>query len=197
MKKSPGAARLAKAFLRRADGVAATEFALILPLMTLLFFGMLESSDLLTVKRRIANAGNSLADLASQEPTITVAEINDSIIGVKRLLEPTDTSTLAIRVISVVKGPGADDPVTVHWSLDERGAAPYAPGEIYVKLDRDTNVRPEASLLVVEMDYVYNSEISGRIFSAPFDFSQSAKRWPRKSSRVQLCQTSSPTTCTS
>lgn len=184
-------------FWRSADGVAATEFALILPLMTLLFFGMLESSDLFTVKRRIANAGNSLADLVSQRPTITVAEVNDAIAGVKRLLEPTDTSTLTLRIISVVKGPNTSDPVTVHWSLDEHGGAPYPAGTTYPKLDSSMNVRPEASLIVIEMDYIYNSEISGRIFSAPFDFKQSAKRWPRKSVRVQLCQSTDPASCTS
>jgi Flp pilus assembly pilin Flp len=179
------------------SGVAAIEFAMVLPLMTLLFFGMLEASDLLTVKRRIANAGNSLADLVSQAPTIQAAEIGDSITGVKRLLEPTDTSTLSIRVVSVVKGPNPGDPVLVHWSHDEQGGAPYPAGSTYVGLDADTTVRAEASLVVVEMDYEYVSALGGRIFSSPFDFSQTAKRWPRKSTRVQLCQSSDPASCTS
>ena len=178
-------------------GIAAIEFALILPLMALLFFGMLEASDLLTVKRKVANAANSLADLVSQDPTIEVAEIDDSIVGVRRLLEPADGAGFSVRVVSLVKGPNAGDPVTVHWSLDQDGDEPYAPGAVYDKLDEDTSVRAEASLLLVEMDYEYSSGFSGRIFTMPFDFSQSAKRWPRKSSRVQLCATSDPATCTS
>ena len=179
------------------SGLAAIEFAMVLPLMTLLFFGMLEASDLLTVKRRIANAGNSLADLVSQAPTIKSAEIGDSIAGVKRLLEPTDTSTLSIRIISVIKGPNPEDPVLVHWSRDDRGNTPYPAGSTYVGLDADTTVRAEASLIVVEMDYEYVSALGGRIFSSPFDFSQTAKRWPRKSARVQLCASADPATCTS
>lgn len=183
--------------LQDKSGLAAIEFAMVLPLMTLLFFGMLEASDLLTVKRRIANAGNSLADLVSQAPTIRAAEIGDSITGVKRLLAPTDTSTLSIRIISVIKGPNPGDPVLVHWSRDDQGNTPYLAGSTYVGLDTDTTVRAEASLVVVEMDYEYVSALGGRIFSTPFDFSQTAKRWPRKSARVQLCQSSDPASCTS
>ncbi len=186
-----------KIFARCKSGIAATEFALVLPLLALLFFGMLEASDLLTVKRRVANAANSLVDLVSQEPTIEVAEINDSIIGVKRLLEPTALSSTSIRIVSLVKGPNPGDPVTVHWSIDENGDEPYAPGAVYDKLDATATVRSEASLLVVEMDYEYDSGFGGRVFTTPFDFAQSAKRWPRKSARVQLCQSSDPASCTS
>ena len=182
---------------RDRSGIAATEFALILPLMALLFFGMLEASDLLTVKRRIENASNSLADLVSQEPTIEIAEVNDSIVGVKRLLEPTDLSTFSVRIVSLVKGPNPGDPVTVHWSLDDQGDEPYAPGSVYTGLGSDASVRSEASLLLVEMNYEYESGLTSQVFSTPFDFAQKAKRWPRKSSRVQLCASSDPASCTS
>ncbi|MFZ5616771.1 MAG: TadE/TadG family type IV pilus assembly protein [Pseudomonadota bacterium] len=178
-------------------GIAAVEFAMVLPIMALLFFGMLEASDLLTVKRRLANASNSLVDLIAQEPSITVAQLDDSVIGVTRLLEPTDTSTLSIRVVSLVRGPNPGDPATVHWSRDENGATPYAAGSVYAGLDDDETINSNASMLVVEFDYDYNSGLSGRVFTTPFNFAQKAKRWPRKSTRVQLCQTSDPATCTS
>lgn len=185
-----------KQLARCSDGLAAVEFALVLPLMLLLFFGALEASDLLTVKRRIANAGNSLADLVSHEPNITVAQLNDSIIGVTRLLEPTDTSTLEIRITSVIKGPVETDPVTVHWSIDEDGDEPYPADSVFAGLTNDETVENVASLIVVELDYVYTSRLTGKVFTIPFEFNQTARRWPRKSTRVQLCQTSDPATCT-
>lgn len=183
--------------LRCRDGIAATEFALVLPLMALIFFGMLEASDLMTVKRRLANAANSLVDLVAQEPTLEVAQLNDSMIGVTRLLEPTDTSTLKINVVSVIKGPNPNDRPTVHWSRDNRGGEPYAAGDRFDGLEDETTINSNASLLVVEFDYEYESGLSGRVFTMPFDFLQKAKRWPRKSLRVQLCQTPDPATCTS
>lgn len=183
-------------FAASRDGMAAIEFALILPIMTLLFFGMLEASELLTVKRRVANAANSLVDLVSQEPTIKISEINDAIAGSRQLLEPTVLSSFSARIVSLVKGPNPGDPVTVHWSVDNGGNTPYAVGQTYDKLGDDLSVRNEASVVLVEMDYEYASGLVGRVFTNPFDFTQTAVRWPRKSSRVQLCQTSDPATCT-
>jgi Flp pilus assembly protein TadG len=177
--------------------MAAVEFALIAPIMFVLFFGMMEASDLMTVKRRIANSANSLSDLVSHDLTITEAQLSDSIIGVKRLLEPTDTSSLTVRVSSVLRGPNPGDPVTVHWSIDNEGGQPYAPGETYTKLSNDEMVNNVASLIVVEMEYTYISKLGGRVFTTPFEFEQIARRWPRKSPRVQLCETSDPATCTS
>ncbi len=188
---------LALRILRSRDGIAATEFSMILPLMALIFFGMLEASDLLSMKRKVENAAHSLVDLVSQEPTIRVAEVADSIVGVKALLKPADTTGISVRIVSLVRGPNPGDPVLVHWSLDQDNAQPYPAGSVYTKLDSNTTVRNEASLVVVEMDFQYNSSIGGKVFSFPFDFNQMAMRWPRKSSRVQLCQTSDPATCTS
>lgn len=165
--------------------------------MALLFFGMLEASDLLSIKRKVENAANSLVDLVSQEPTIRVADVNDSITGVKTLLGATHISAFSVNIVSLVKGANNDDPVTVHWSIDQDGAEPYARGSVYSKLDSNATVRSEASLIVVEMDLQYDSGLGGKVFTFPFDFSQSTMRWPRKSARVQLCQTSDPSTCTS
>jgi hypothetical protein len=179
------------------SGIAAVEFALTLPMTLLLFFGSLEASDLLTVKRRVANASNSLADLVSHDPTITAAQIQDSIIGVRRLLEPTDSSSLQVNISSVVVGPNPGDAVTVHWSIDHHGNAPYPADSVFTKLEDPTVVRNVASLIVVEMSYTYVSRLSGRVYQVPFEFNQTASRWPRRSPRVQLCATSDPATCTS
>ena len=183
-------------FIAARSGVAAIEFAFILPVLVLLLFGSIEASEMLTVKRRVVNAGNALVDLISQEPTITKAEVDDAIAGVRRLLEPTDTSTLSVNVVSVIKGDQAGDPVTVHWSLDEKGDEAYGPGATYSKLGDNKSVRPEASLVVVEMDFNYVSSLGGRIFSKQMRFVSQTKRWPRKSARVELCANADRTGCT-
>lgn len=182
-------------FRRDRAGIAATEFAFILPVMTLLFFGMLELSDLQTVSRRLANASNALVDLVAQEPTITHAEVDDAIIGITRLLEPTDTSQFIVRVISVTRGTATGDSPKVGWSRDQTGAAPYSTGDVYDKLDDETVLGAGRSLIVVEYEYEYASSISGRVFSNPFFYEGAAKRWPRKSAKVQLCATTDTATC--
>lgn len=183
-------------FARASAGLAAVEFALILPVMVVFFFGMLEASDLFTVNRRLANAANSLVDLAAHEPTITHDQLDDMIIGVTRILEPTDTSTVVMRVISIRKGSDVNDEPRVHWSRDHDGAEPYAENSVYTGLDDNLSLNANSSLLVVEVEYTYNSALGGRVFAIPFEFEHLSKRWPRKSSEVQLCETTDPATCT-
>ncbi len=187
-------------FARERAGIAAVEFALILPIMVVMFFGMLEASDLYTVNRRLANAANSLVDLAAHEPTITHAQVDDMIVGVTRILEPTDTSSVVMRVISITKGPDVNDQPVVHWSRDQDGAEPYVEGSTYTGLDDNLSLNADSSLMVVEIEYTYNSALSGRVFTVPFEFEHVSKRWPRKSSEVQLCAAhnppAAPTGCT-
>lgn len=177
-------------------GVAATEFALILPMTLLLFFGMLEGSDLLMASRRLSHASNSLADLVAQSPEITFAELSDVMIGVRRELEPSDTSSLTMNVISVIKDPADPNKVVVHWSRDQDGGTPYSAGSQYTKLESTESVSSVASLIVVEFTYTYESGLTSKVFDRPYHFYRQTQRWPRVSARVQLCNDSNPPNCT-
>ncbi|MEQ1931533.1 MAG: TadE/TadG family type IV pilus assembly protein [Parvularculaceae bacterium] len=186
----------AVAFAADRRGIAAVEFALLLPVMAILFFGMLEASDLFTVNRRLASATNALVDLAAQEPSITIAEVDDLIIGVTRILEPSNTSTVTMKLVSVTRGSAANSPVLVHWSRDETGNTPYTVGQTYDKLSDDESLKPGQSLVISEIGYHYDSGLTGFVISIPFDFNHRAARWPRKSNKVQLCQDANISSCT-
>jgi Flp pilus assembly protein TadG len=186
--------RLTRA-LRDRNGLAATEFALFLPILLMLFFGMLEGADLLTVNRRLAHTANTIADLTARERTINHAQFNDMLTGARRLLEPTDTSTLSIRVVSVISS-GTPARPTVHWSRDQNGATPYAAGAPYTGLTNAASLNNGSSLIVVEVTYNHVNGLTSQVFSRPYHFFRTAKRWPRKSTRVQLCNNGSPPTCT-
>ncbi|MEQ1930676.1 MAG: TadE/TadG family type IV pilus assembly protein [Parvularculaceae bacterium] len=182
--------------LSNRDGLAATEFALILPVLLLMFFGMLEGSDILTVSRRLSHTANTVADLAARERTINHTELNDMLVGARRLLEPTNTSTLNITVVSVISA-GSPARPTVHWSRDINGATPYAAGVPYMNLSNTASLNAASSLIVVEIDYTYDSGLTSEVFHRPYTFDFEAKRLPRKSTRVQLCNTATPVVCTS
>lgn len=190
------AAAARRRFVACAAGVAATEFALVLPMTMLLFFGMLEGSNLLLTSRRLAHASNTLADLVAQQPQITHAELADVMIGVRRELEPSDTSTLTMRVISVIRDPGDPSKAIVHWSRDHDGATPYTAGAEYTALGSVQSVNSIASLIVVEFSYIYDSGLTSKVFDRPYTFDRLTRRWPRVSTRVQLCDNASPANCT-
>lgn len=176
--------KLVRQCLKCRSGMAATEFALLLPVLTVLFFGMLETSDAMLMNRRVAIAVNTMADLAAQNETLTYDDVNNLIDGVKSIIEPHDTNVLEVSLISVEWEDG--DPV-VHWSRDQNGDTPYNVGDDYLSLSDDTVLNENGSLMVVEMTYPFTPRFSGHFISDPIVFERMSVRWPRLSAKVQLC----------
>lgn len=175
-------------------GTAATEFALLMPVLIFLFFGLVEASDAMTVNRKVAISGNTMADLTAQSTQLTRTDIDNLLTGVITILEPSDTTNLQINIVSVVLDTG--NPV-VHWSHDSQGNEPYVAGAPFTGLQDDTVLNPNTSLIVVEVSYPYTSDLSHFVIKSPLTFTRTSVRWPRLSSRVQLCTDPAYTNCTS
>jgi Flp pilus assembly protein TadG len=133
-------ARTAKKSLRHllqrlignAQGVAAVEFAMIAPLMFMLFVGAVEYSQAITVDRRVSQSASAMADLVARAPSegTTTAQIDRDMALVGQLIAPYDLSALTVEVVSVkavgVPGnPGAVNYV-VDWSRNNHNGTPYA-----------------------------------------------------------------------
>ncbi len=167
------------------SGMAATEFALLLPVMITLFFGMLETSDVATENRRVAIAVNTISDLAAQSTMLTYDDVNNLIGGALQILDPAAGTVPDVNVISVITDPNGD-PI-IHWSRDRLGAQPYQPGDPYTSLNDNTVLNPLGSLIVVEITYPYSPPFTSYFVSSPVLFAKTSIRWPRLVSKVQLC----------
>lgn len=172
--------------MRCRSGMAATEFALLLPIQVLLFFGLMEAADALTVNRRVALASNMLADLVAQSKELTVSEVDGLFAGVREILDPNAGSALSMKIVSVEPDPRGD-PI-VHWSRDESGAVPYTPGSAFSKLKDATVLTASSSLIVAEITYDYKPTLAYKVFSSPLSFQRQTARWPRQTIKVQLCK---------
>ncbi|MEM8937406.1 MAG: TadE/TadG family type IV pilus assembly protein [Pseudomonadota bacterium] len=170
---------------RDKSGMAATEFAMILPMLVLLFFGLVEGSDAMTANRRVALTTNTLADLIAQSEQLSFDEADALITGALAILEPADTNTVTINLVSVVLDDD-DDPV-VHWSRDKNGATPYAVDSDFTELQEEGVLTDFGSVIVVEVTYPFASGFSDQVIKSPITFNRMAIRWPRLSTRVQLC----------
>ena len=177
--------RLARQGLKCRSGMAATEFALLLPALTVLFFGMLETSDAMLMNRRVAVAVNTMADLAAQTEDLTYNDVDNLIDGVKTIIEPHDPGVLSINLVSVELDD--DDNPVVHWSRNQDGNEPYTTDAGYVGLSDDTVLNENGSLIVVEMTYPYTPPFTDFFVKNPFNFTRQSVRWPRLSPKVQLC----------
>lgn len=115
---------LLRRFIRDGKAVAAVEFALILPLLVLLYFGTTEAASLYTVDRRVATVASTMADLISRERgCITTAKLNSYFAAATGIMQPYSTGALkqVVTFLAVDKTTGA---VSVQWS------APYGTGAV-------------------------------------------------------------------
>jgi len=101
-KLSKTVGRFIHRFARDQQGIAATEFALVLPIMLTLFGGAVELSNFLTVERKVLSVVQTTADLIGQETDISASDISDIYSATLQILDPYPTTGLSIGVSSVV-----------------------------------------------------------------------------------------------
>ncbi|MBT8472250.1 MAG: pilus assembly protein [Marinicaulis sp.] len=180
---------LFRRFRSARDGVAATEFALLLPVLIAIFFGVVEGSSALAQNRKVSLAVNTLADLAAQETQLMESAADDLFDGVREIIGDT-TSTMDIRLISVIADDNGD-PV-VQWSYDNSGNKPLAPDTPYTDLPDAALLDANSSIMVAELTYNYVPTLTRQLIQN-VNFDKMATRWPRRSLRVELC--SAPGNC--
>jgi Flp pilus assembly protein TadG len=114
--------RLAKRRLMRDDrGVAAIEFALIVPIMVSMFIGSVELSQAITVDRRVTQIASSTADLVAREKTITDPQLINVMDIAKVLMGPYDTGPLRITIVNVYANATNAAITKVCWSYNFQG----------------------------------------------------------------------------
>ena len=103
-------------------GVAAIEFALIVPILIALYFGAVEFSNAMTVDRRVTSIASSAADLAAQVEEVNANEVLDIFNASRSIMQPYDTNGISIVLTSVVAD--EDNNTTVRLELrTERNSA--------------------------------------------------------------------------
>ncbi len=95
-------------------GIAAVEFALILPIMVILLIGMVEINAALTLDRKLSQAASSISDLVAQESKLTNANLADVMEIAESIFSPYPTDGVAIVVAGVLME--EDNQPKVQWS---------------------------------------------------------------------------------
>ncbi len=82
-------------------GLAAVEFALILPMMVLLLLGSVEIVNILQSNRRAENTAASLADVVSRDTEVSNAEVAGLWAAATPLMFPDNPVGLDVRITSI------------------------------------------------------------------------------------------------
>lgn len=143
--------------LRDRRGVAAVEFAFILPLLVAMYFGTVESTFAIMADRKLTNLTSTVADLVAQTKTVNDAELDDIFTAATAIMSPFETADLTIVVSSVLIDKDGD--TSVDWSAaGPYGGTPRARGAS-IELPQGM-ATPNTSLIVTEVEYRYTSFLS-------------------------------------
>jgi len=114
----------ASRFLADRRGAAAIEFALIAPLLLSLYFVTMEVGQGIETNKKVSRVGSLVADLITQQNTITAGEI-DSIMDIgAAILQPYGRSKPTIRITAIEVTNESTPKVKVVWSRKLENGAP-------------------------------------------------------------------------
>lgn len=162
-------------FVRERRGVSAVEFALILPIMIMLFVGGSEVTQGITIKRKVTIATRTIADLVSQASSVSDAELEAIFDATSSVLAPYSDSPFKMTVTNVYIGD--DGNASVVWSAAHNGATARSTGES-VTLPNGLNAFANTSLLWAETEYTYTPTI-GYVISGSIDLKDKLYLRPR------------------
>lgn len=161
---------MSHALLRRfaADqrGVSAVEFALLAPVMILLFAAMVVFSQAYMARKRVEHVAPMVADLVSQSATLTRSEVEGVLELGPEVMRPYPAGGLGMRVSSVTRTATG---YTVNWSVPYAGSntgglSSALPAARAAQIIPNDYLQTGESVVVAESVYVYRP-----IFTRPGD----------------------------
>ena len=181
---------------RAADaGVAAVEFALILPIMLMVYIGMVEASALISMDRKIQSVSGAVGDLVARSPSaITSGELKDYLEVAGGIMTPYSDEKLEQIVTQIEVSDGGI--ATVVWSrryandadglrvLETEGA--HEEGEEYDDLpDEIVAIALGQHVIMAESSYSY-PPLYGIVFDQPINLYRQNFFLPRFGERIVL-----------
>lgn len=163
-------------------GVAAVEFAVILPLVLMLFFGTIGVSSGVAVQRKVVVLTRTLSDLISQAKTISDTDINNAFNISTAVMAPYSSGPVKARISQIYIDPDTQQAKLV-WSKGFNEAA-AACGAVSIPSGLAIG---DTYLIMSEVSYDYTpaAGLTGGSFTPPtFHLSDKTFTRPRQTDLV-------------
>lgn len=175
-------------FARDRRGVAAIEFAILLPVMITLYIGGVEIGDGIAIQFKSTLAARTVANLAAEynnsDNTIDTTTMSSILGAASAVMSPYPTSSLTVTVSEVTTD--ANGNATITWSCSLNGTAHTVGSSATLPAGVQT---PSISVIWGEVSYPYQPQI-GYVITGTINIYQSIYFYPRMSTSV-----SGPSSC--
>jgi len=166
-------------FAGDARGVAAVEFAIVLPFMLLLYIGGIELGDGMSIAVKVTDTAHIVADLTTQQTSINNATMSSILCASSGTIAPYSSSNLVVTVSEV--STDASGVATVTWSDSLNGTARTV-GQT-ITLPSTLAGQANVSLILGEVSYSYTPQL-GYVISGTVVLTDSYYLYPRNSSSI-------------
>ena len=160
------------------SGTSAVEFAFILPIMVVLYFGCVEVSEAVSVNRKVTAVSSAAGDLVAQASTLSNSEMDDIFAAARAIISPYSTGPLKIVISSI--DIDEDGNTKVQWSRAENAIARTKGSTVSIP---DGLKIEGTTLIMAEVDYVYTS-VFADFFAGPIPLAETFYLRPRKVAAV-------------
>jgi len=172
------ARRSAAALWKDRSGIAATEFAVIVPIMLVMFFGTVEFSSGVAVDRKVTLMARTLSDLTSQSTTVADSDMTNFFAASGAIMTPYSSTPTQSTISELYV-----DPTTlkarVQWS---KGSVPRA---VTTTVAIPSALAVGGTYLIYsEVSYVYVPTVGYVMAKAGITLSDFAYTRPRQSTCV-------------
>lgn len=140
--------RLARRFGSNRRGVAAVEFAMILPAMLAIYFGIVETGQAIMIDRKVTQLTRSLVDLTAQASTISNTEMSNIFDAAQTVMMPFTSVAPKMSIHHIVIDSAGV--AKVCWS-EQRNSTKLARGTT-VTIPADVRL-PNTSIMMAQTSY--------------------------------------------
>jgi len=159
-------------------GVAALEFALVVPVVIIVYLAGFEVMEAATVYRKLTDTTVQIANVTAQFTTMSSTDVTKVLGASSQIMTPYSTSNLSIVLSEVTTDNAGKGSVT--WSQAYQGTALAAGAPVTMPGGFKT---ANTSYLLVQTTYAYQPVIGGA-FIRPISMTNQMFMLPRSSSSI-------------
>ena len=178
---------LGLAFLDDVRAMAAIEMAFIFPVMVVLYVGLVDVTNLVSINRRVTLTASTLADLVTQiDATTTISELDGVFESARSIFEPHPVDGISLSLFAFMLNGGTAELRWTHSNGNSCGTTPSGGDEVE-SLMADGN-----DVVIARVCYDHPAIIGSFLGSGDFEVDDELMLRPRQSTTLQCtdCPTS-------